>query len=322
MVSRRTILMSAVSTAVSAVAPPWTEALASASQPGTPITFAVPRGACDCHVHIFGDSRQFPFSPNRTYTPEPASVEELQRVHHSLHTERVVIVNPSVYGTDNSCTLDALKRLGSTARAIAVIDEKTSDAWLDEMDRKGVRGIRINLETSGQADPAFARQRFLAALERMQHRKNWHIQVYTRLSVVEALADSIKAAPVPIVLDHFAGAKAALGVAQPGFARVLELLRSGPVYVKISGAYRCSTLAPDYPDVKPLAEALIAANPQRILWGSDWPHPSTVSGSKELISPLLQIDDGRLFNQLAVWAPQSSRRTLILVENPARLYGF
>jgi predicted TIM-barrel fold metal-dependent hydrolase len=316
------MLIAAMSTAGAAMVRPWTAVLATASQPATPITFPVPRGACDCHVHIFGDSQRFPFSPTRTYTPELASLVELQRVHRALHTDRVVIVNPSVYGTDNSCTLDAMRRLGWNARAIAVIDEKTPETTLAEMDRAGVRGIRINLETSGQADPAAARERFQIAVQRIQRRKNWHIQLYARLSVIDAIADSIKAASMPIVLDHFAGAKAALGLAQPGLATVLQLLRSGSVYVKISGAYRCSTLAPDYPDVLPLAQALIAANPRRILWGTDWPHPSTASTSKTEISPLLQIDDGRLFNQLPIWAPQSSQRTLILVENPARLYGF
>ena len=233
-----------------------------------------------------------------------------------------MVVNPSVYGTDNSCTLDAVKQLGSSARAIAVIDDKTPETAIEDMDRAGVRGIRINLETSGQADPAVARQSFKAGVERIKGRKNWHIQVYARLSVIEATADLIAAAPMPVVFDHFGGAKAALGVAQPGFETLLKLLRSCTAYVKISGAYRSSTLAPDYPDVAPLAKALIAENPKRILWGTDWPHPSQVPGRKTEISPLFQIDDGRLFNQLAAWAPEADTRASILVENPARLYGF
>jgi len=321
MMSRRKVLLTAIS-AGAAIIRRSRSVLASASQPATPVNFQVPPGTCDCHVHIFGDPQRFPFSPSRTYTPEPASLEELESLHRALHTDRVVIVNPSVYGTDNSCTLDAAKRLGSSARAIAVIDEKTPDAVLDEMDRVGVRGIRVNLETRGQTDPALAHQLFQAGVERIKQRKNWHMQVYARLSVIEAIQDAIKAAPMPVVLDHFAGAKAALGPAQPGFATVLRLLRSGVVYVKISGAYRSSILAPDYPDVVPLAQALIAANPRRILWGTDWPHPSQVPGRKTEVSPLFQIDDGRLFNQLTVWAPQASERKMILVDNPANLYGF
>jgi predicted TIM-barrel fold metal-dependent hydrolase len=322
MLSRREALITAAAASAATVLRPWTAVLASASQPGTPVKFEVPAGACDCHVHVFGDPQRFPFSASRTYTPEPASVEELRALHRALHLERVVVVNPSVYGTDNSCTLDAVKQLGSSARAIAVIDDKTPEAAIDDMDSAGVRGIRINLETSGQADPAVARQSFKAGVERIKGRKNWHIQVYARLSVIEATADLIAGAPMPVVFDHFGGAKAALGIAQPGFATLLKLLRSGTAYVKISGAYRSSTLAPDYPDVAPLAKALIAENPQRILWGTDWPHPSQVPGRKMEISPLFPIDDGRLFNQLEVWAPEAATRTLILVENPARLYGF
>ena len=131
----------------------------------TAVKFEVPAGACDCHVHIFGDPQRFPFSPSRSYTPEPASVEEMRALHRALHLDRVVIVNPSVYGTDNSCTLDAVKQLGSSARAIAVIDDETPEDAIDDMDRAGVRGIRINLETSGQADPAVARHRFKAGVE-------------------------------------------------------------------------------------------------------------------------------------------------------------
>lgn len=316
MLSRRDFLITA------AVVRHWGSVFASAAQAITPVNFQVPAGACDCHVHAFGDPERFPFSPARTYTPPPASVEEMREVHRALHTDRVVVVNPSVYGTDNSCTLDAVTRLGASARGIAVIDDKTPEARLDEMDRVGVRGIRINLETGGETDPAVARRRFHAGVERIRGRKNWHLQVYARVSVIEGIADLLEAAPMPVVFDHFGGAKAALGVAQPGFGTLLQLVRSGKAYVKISGAYRSSTLAPDYPDVVPLAKALLAENPHRILWGTDWPHPSQVAGRKIEISPLLLIDDGRLFNQLAVWAPDPALRKAILVDNPARLYGF
>jgi predicted TIM-barrel fold metal-dependent hydrolase len=322
MPSRRKVLITAAVAGAAAIIRPWTTMLAAASPLTTPVKFDVPAGACDCHVHIIGDPQRFPFSPSRTYTPEPASVEELRMLHRTLHITRVVVINPSVYGTDNSCTLDAVKQLGLTARAIAVIDDQTPETTLDEMDRAGVRGIRINLETSGQADPAIARQRFNAGVQLVKHRKTWHIQVYARLSMIEGIADLIETAPMPVVFDHFGGAKAAFGTAQPGFETLLKLLRSGKAYVKISGAYRSSTLAPDYPDVVALAKALIAANPQRILWGTDWPHPSQVPGRKIEISPRLPIDDEHLFNQFADWAPEAATRTMILVENPARLYGF
>jgi predicted TIM-barrel fold metal-dependent hydrolase len=258
------------------------------------------------------------------YTPEPASVAEMRALHRALHTERVVIVQPSVYGADNACTLDGIKQLGSIARGVAVIDDKTPDSALDEMQRAGIRGIRVNLETAGQSDPAVGRQRFQAAVDRIKSRRNWHIQVYTRLSVIEGIKDQVMAAPMPIVFDHFGGAQGQLGVGQPGFDTLLNLARTGKAYVKISAPYRCSTQLPDYADVAPLAKALIAANPQRMLWGSDWPHPAPVVPGHQVtdITPLWQIDDGRIMNQLAVWAPDPALRKTILVENPAKLYGF
>jgi len=145
------------------------------------------------------------------------------------------------------------------------------------------------------------------------------------VAMIAALKDEFSQSPVPIVFDHFAGARAELGPHQPGFADVLGLVKSGKAYVKISGAYRVSKAAPDYSDVIPLAQALIAANPDRIVWGTDWPHPDSVTppGNKATdVTPLLQIDDGRLLNQLPVWAPDAAIREKILVANPVRLYGF
>ena len=143
--------------------------------------------------------------------------------------------------------------------------------------------------------------------------------------MISAIKDLVAASPVPAVFDHFGGARAAAGVDQPGFADLLELVKSGKAYVKISGAYRASKLAPDYPDAAPLARALIAANADRIVWGTDWPHPDSVTPPGRQVTdvtPLLQIDDGALLNQLPVWAPDEATRKKILVDNPARLYGF
>jgi len=300
--------------------------LATASQPRTPIKFDVPPGACDCHTHIFGDPKRFPMTPSRVYTPEPAPVDEMRTLHRALHMDRVVIVQPSIYGTDNACTLDAVKQLGSRARAIAVIDVQIpgSDTMLADMDAAGVRGIRLNLETSGIADPSVGSQRVRAAIERLRGSR-WHIQMNTRLSMIDAIRAQVAGAPVRFVFDHFGGAQASLGLDQPGFKSLVDLVRGGSVYVKISGAYRSSTQAPNYPDVTPFAKALVAANPQRVLWGTDWPHPDSaiVAGRKNTdIAPLLQVDDGALLNQLPVWAPDAALRTRILVSNPAELYGF
>jgi predicted TIM-barrel fold metal-dependent hydrolase len=303
---------------------PNRDASAAASQPSTPVNFDVPSGACDCHTHIHGDPGKFPFFAGRVYTPELASPEEMAALHKALHIERVVIVTPSVYGPDNSATLFGIKARGTTARGVVVIDDKTPDSDLDAMNQAGIRGIRLNLATGGISDPDIARQRFQAAVERIKNR-DWHIQMFTNLAMISAIKELVAASAVPVVFDHFGGALGQLGPEQPGFADLLELVRSGKAYVKISGAYRASTRAPDYPDVLPLARALIAANSDRIIWGTDWPHPDSVTppGRKPTdLTPLYQIDDGRLFNQLPVWAPDAATRKKILVDNPARLYGF
>jgi predicted TIM-barrel fold metal-dependent hydrolase len=287
----------------------------------TALNFEMPKHACDCHVHVFGDPHRFPFSPSRTYTPPSASFARLRGIHEALHIERAVIVQPSVYGTDNSCTLDAIKRYGAAARGIAVIDQSISSSSLDDMHRIGIRGMRINLGTAGNNDPSVARTRLQEAVAQIGDR-GWHVQIYTNLPVIAALERQITASGVPVVFDHFGGAKAELGVSQPGFDALLRLIRSGKAYVKVSGAYRASTER-DYADVAPLARALIQANPQRALWGSDWPHPNTVPGHKATeVTPALTIDDGRMLNLFAAWVPDPETRKTILVENPARLYGF
>jgi predicted TIM-barrel fold metal-dependent hydrolase len=288
----------------------------------TPVRFDVPEGTCDCHVHVFGDVSRFPFAASRTYTPESASAAGLMAMHRALHISRVVIVQPSVYGTDNSCALDAMKQYGSGARGIAVLPSAIPSTTLDNLHRAGIRGVRINLGTAGDTNLADARHRLKSAMEQIQGR-TWHVQVYAALPVVAGLSDLVLKSPVPVIFDHFGGAKGTLGLEQPGFDRLLELVGSGKAYVKISGAYRGSASAPDYPDMAPLARALIAANPQRILWGSDWPHPDTGSGRKPSdVSPLLRVDDGNILNLVAKWAPDASLRKTILADNPATLYFF
>jgi predicted TIM-barrel fold metal-dependent hydrolase len=296
---------------------------AEALQSQTRVSFAVPTGACDCHVHIFGDPARFPFSSARVYTPPVASPEELASLHKALGVQRVVIVTPSVYGTDNAATLFGIKARRRDARGVAVIDDQTPEGDLDAMGAAGICGIRLNLATAGINDPARGRERLQAGLARVQRRR-WHVQVNTTPSMIAAIKDLVLASPVPVVFDHFGGALASLGLEQPGFRDLLDLIRSGRAYVKISAAYRVSTRA-DYSDVAPLAKSLIAANVDRILWGTDWPHPdsSTTPGRKPTdLAPALRVDDGLLLNQLAVWAPDPMIRRKILVDNPAGLYGF
>ena len=320
MLTRREVLAGAVAAAVLRRRP----ASAQPSQPATAVNFAVPAGACDCHTHIHGDPSVFPLFAGRVYTPEPASPGQMAALHKALRIQRVVIVTSSIYGPDNSATLFGMKARGNDARGVAVIDDKTTAAELDALGRAGIRGIRLNLATAGINDPVVGRARFTAALARVTPR-HWHIQINTSLAMIAAIKDLVAASPVPVVFDHFGGARAELGVQQPGFADLIELVRSGKAYIKISAAYRSSSAAPDYPDIIPLARALVAANRERVLWGTDWPHPNPApppGGKATDVTPLLQIDDGRVLNLLPVWAPDPATRKMILVDNPARLYGF
>jgi predicted TIM-barrel fold metal-dependent hydrolase len=321
MLTRRSMMLASIAAGVTMNS---RTVLAKASQPATPVNFDIPAGACDCHTHIHPDPAKFPFFAGRVYTPELASPEEMTALHKALKMERVVIVTPSIYGPDNSATLFGMAARGATARGVAVIDDKTSEADLDAMGKAGIRGIRLNLATGGVNDPTVGRPRFSAAVERIKAR-GWHVQLFTSLAMITAIKDLVAASPVPVVFDHFGGAQAELGVGQPGFADLVELVKSGKAHVKISGAYRASKKGPDFADAIPLAQALIAANADRIVWGTDWPHPDSVTPPGKQISdvtPLFQIDDGRLLNQLPVWTPDAAVRKKILVDNPARLYGF
>jgi predicted TIM-barrel fold metal-dependent hydrolase len=324
MLTRRAVLGQASAVASAA----WMMGInaAAAAAGRTAVNFAVPRGACDCHVHVFGDPAVFPFVEKRVYTPPAASVAQLLELQRDLHLDRVVVVQPSVYGADNACTVDAVRRMGARARGVAVIDKATSRPAVEDMARAGIRGVRLNLETNvaGRFDPSDAKALLDATAEQIRG-LGWHVQIYTRTSVISALKDHLAQMPFPVVVDHFGRGNPAQAPTQPDFAALLELVKSGRVYVKISGAYRVSERAPDFAEVTPLAQALVAANPDRIVWGTDWPHPNSDYGrSKPLseISPPFPIDDGLLFNQLAKWVPDAVTRKKILVDNPARLYGF
>ena len=288
------------------------------------VGFALPAGACDCHTHVFGPAGRFPLWDGRAYTPPDASIGDLVALHGQLGIERVVIVHPSPYGTDNAVTLDAIAVLGVRARGVAVIDEVTiSDRELEVLHRGGMRGARLNLQTAGVSDPAVARRRLIATAERVGP-FGWHVQTYTNLGVIAALAETIAALPVPLVVDHFGHADAARGLGQAGFPVLLELVRAGNTYVKLSGAYRVSQRA-DRGDVDDLARALVAAGPARCVWGSDWPHPGGGPhnpAERDVPEPFQRIDDGAALELLARWVPDAGRRAAILAATPARLYGF
>src|SRR3954453_12654523 len=215
----------------------------------TPVTFDVPRGACDCHAHIFPDPARYPFTPNRVYTPSGATVEDLLELQRALHLDRVVLNQPSVYGTDNTALLDGIRQLGpQRARGVVIVDEKATDAQLGDMDKAGVRGVHVNLAVGGAVDPATAARRLQDAAQRIAGRSGWHMQTQTQLAIIEALKDQLMNMPMPLVIVHFGGAAAEKGVDQPGFATLVDLVRAGKIYVKVSGAHHISKRAPDFPD--------------------------------------------------------------------------
>jgi predicted TIM-barrel fold metal-dependent hydrolase len=324
MLSRRKVLVGGLMVGATVAFRREYAAHASASQPRTKVSFDVPPGATDCAVHVFGDTKRHPYWEGRTYTPEPATIAELRQVMKSLRLDRVVVVQATTYGTDNSCVVDSIRELGSRARGVAMIDDKTTEAALDDMHRGGVRGIRLNVGNQGATDPAAARQRLKAAADRMKKRNGWSLQVSATPATFEAVRDELMAAAVPLVIDHFGEPRVAEGLGQSGYATIINLVKSGRAYVKISNAANMSR-QPDLSDITPYAKALIAANPQRVVWGTAWPHPSAgaVPGRKSTDLALHRlVDDGEVINMLPIWAPDATVRRMILVDNPARLYGF
>lgn len=288
----------------------------------SPIAGQLPEGACDCHTHVFLDEHQYPYAAARRYTPPPASIEALAALHDGLGIQRVVVVQPSVYGSDNAATLHALGVLGTRrARGVAVIDDTMSDAQLAAMGEAGVRGVRVNLEIDGERDE----QRATAWLRQVAGRVGplgWHIQVFASLPLLGACSGILRSLKVPLVFDHYAGAKASLGPKQQGLAEVLQLVERGDAHVKLSAPYRCSQ-QPGYADLGELTRLFIARNPERMLWGSDWPHPRPgVRPRPEDLCPPFEVDLRQVLATMAGWSGSSATFKRILVDNPERLYGF
>lgn len=292
--------------------------------PAVPV---MPAGACDCHTHVFGPAAAYPFADGRVYTPGPASIRQLRALHASLGISRVVVVQPSPYGADNRCTLDALSAYDpnddDAARAVIVMDANTSPSRLREMGARGARGVRVNLKTGGQNDPDIARSLLHDAAGRVAA-LGWHVQVFTSLAVIAHLADDMARLPAPVVLDHYAGLRGEDGVHQQGYRVLLDLLATGNVYLKLSAAQRSSS-AKDHEDMRPLVQGLVAHRCDRLLWGSDWPHPGPwpgVTRSADGIEPFHPIDDGQALARLAEWVSDQAAFDAILAGNAARLYGW
>jgi predicted TIM-barrel fold metal-dependent hydrolase len=279
-----------------------------------------PRASCDCHVHVIGPKRRFPLPRERRYTPMDAPVGALAAMLKRLGVERVVLVQPSFYGTDNACMLDAMTRLKS-ARGVAVLPDEVPEAELDAMDEQGIRGLRVNIASSGPASPESIAHAAKAAAK-LCERNSWHVQMFVAANAIEPLAPVLADFPVTSVLDHF-------GLIAPGSTNgairpLLRLLESGNTWVKISGAYRIAA-DPNDKRIGPLARALCNANPERIVWGSDWPHTprhDLHKGGSEEELPFQNIDTRGLLDLVPRWLEDDALVERVLVTNPARLYGF
>jgi len=269
--------------------------------------FTVPPGACDVHAHVF--EAGYPHVPHPHYEFPDGTLQRYRAMAAFLGLERVVLVQPSFYGTDNQVTLGALDRLGANARGVVMVDEHISEGELDRFHAHGVRAIRLDLF----ARAAWSRDDLRAYITRMFARtrpRGWHIQFYTPGFVVRDLLPFLAEIDDDFVIDHMGYMLESDGLTPADFARLLDVMKDGRAWLKLSGPYRIAKER-GYAAVAHLAQAIVAARPDRVLWGSDWPH--LPDGSR---------DTGELLNLLLDWSPDPAVRAQILVDNPARLFGF
>lgn len=284
--------------------------------PGKPV-LATPRGACDCHAHIFGPAARFPYTDGRGYTPPDAPVENFLALLDRLGCERGVVVQGNAHGFDNRAILDAVERNPRRLRGVAITEAVSADE-LRRWHRLGIRGLRFHLYHAGQK-PGYKRGVGLDEFAKMRATMlelGWHMQAWCDWRALPELAPTLRgiARDMPIVIDHMLNIDATRGAGDPCFQTLLELLGEGACWVKLSGAYRVSQRYPDYPDARPLHEALVRANPEQLIWGTDWPHPQ--------VDAAMMPNDGHLLDLFNAWTPDAATREKILVDNPARLYGF
>lgn len=277
--------------------------------------FEAPPLACDCHFHVFGPAARYPHGSDLRYTPPQAPLADYLALAHRLGFERFVFVQPSAYGRDNACMLDAMREIGPRCRGIVDVDENIADAELETLDAAGVRGVRINVSPVKPLEAGFA-AKLLSRIERLDARCaeiGWQLDFLLPGWLTSELMGTLRRLKTQFTLAHMGMFRARDGVNQRGFRELLSLLRSGEgrCWVKLTGVYRMST-APGFADAAPVARALIETAPDRVVWGSDYPHLSFAD----------KVGSVELFNLLAQWAPDEAVRRRILAENPQRLFGF
>ena len=268
-----------------------------------------PANACDCHMHFYDD--RFPVAPNATLRPPNSTIEDYRLLQKRIGTSRTVIVTPSTYGTDNRPSLEAAAKLGSSARVVAVVDDMVTVAELKRLAGLGVCGIRFNLVQRGATS-----LEMVEPLAKRVHDLGWHVQIHMLGDQIAQIEDLLLRLPAPIVFDHLGRVPQPAGVDHPSYRVILGLVEKGRAWVKVSGAYHDTKVGPPgYADTSAIGKAFVKAAPERMVWGSDWPHPTV----KDIAS---KPDDAILFDLLADWAPDERTLRKVLVENPATLYGF
>lgn len=276
--------------------------------------FRAPPLSCDSHFHVFGPAQRYPYGTDIRYRPPLAPLGDYLELARHLGCERYVFVQPSAYGRDNTCMLDAMREMGAKCRGIVDIDESAPEAEIERLNRAGVRGVRVNVNPIKPPEPGFSRT-MLARIERLDARCaeiGWMLDFLTPGWLTRELLPVMKMLKSRYTIAHMGMFLAIDGVNQPGFQEFLGLLRSEDrCWVKFTGVYRMS-VAPGFTDTVPMARAIIETAPDRIIWGSDYPHLSFAD----------KVGSVELFNLLGQWAPDAATRKKILVENPQRLFGF
>ncbi len=281
-------------------------------------SFAAPLNSCDTHFHIFGPPEEYSWSPTRQYTPPAAPLEHYLQMADIIGVRRGVVVQPSVHGMDNSVTLDAIKNSNGRFLGVGRIDDKTSKSDLERLQDGGIRGVRFNLLDRPQGNVKL--DVFDRAVERAAER-GWSVDLHIDPKNLLEQEKRMRALPTPVIIDHIARVNPARGLEQPAFQLLLDLIKDNKFWVKVTGADKvCRSPVQSYyglpfVDVIPFARALIATAPDRVIWGTDWPHSNN-------FAPGRTPNDGDLLDLLAEFAPQEDTRKKILVDNPAVLYGF
>ena len=272
--------------------------------------YEAPPGACDAHCHIFGPADKYPYSPNRSYTPPDAPLEKFKALQSILGLTRAVLVNASCHGTDNTVILDAIAQSDGRYRGVANVGASVTDAELSRLDDGGVRGIRFNFVQHLGGTPDL--DVFRDLVDRIKP-LGWHVVLHFDAKDLVEFGDMLKSLPVPFIIDHMGRVPTRDGLMQQPFQILLETARMVNCWVKICGAERISSAGPPFTDAVPFAQALLEVAPDRILWGTDWPHPNIKKHMP---------NDGDLVDLIPLYMPDAALQHKVLVDNPQRLYGF